>query len=261
MRPENCSINWGKVVAQITVHFAFGSFLLSQQILLLCGCDMSISWKKCQILTNVYSPLGTLGNTNKPSTPDLTRHKGVSMSVFFLMFSITSPGISSQPGKFFELTKSETRSLIDIPYMLWLNNSWFQWFPLCLGKEMNDDEIDTKLNLNKGQNWTTTNKNTHATAVNNIHNNVIHGVVTIFFKLSSSVYLVQVALINTVMISDRNTPQHVTTKEILLFLLQKPKAEKCYPPKVRIRPTKPSSFLNADIIIHSNLYICKSFAI
>ena len=63
------------------------------------------------VLTNVYSPLGTLGNTNNPSTPDLTRHKGVSTSVFFLMFSITSLGISSQPGKFFELTKSETRSL------------------------------------------------------------------------------------------------------------------------------------------------------
>ena len=110
MKLENCSINWDKVVALITVHFAFCSFL-SQPLLFLCGCDMLISWKKGQILTNVYSPLGTLGNTNNPSTPDLTRHKGVSMSVFFLMFSITSLGISSQPGKFFKLTRSETRSL------------------------------------------------------------------------------------------------------------------------------------------------------
>ena len=43
MRLENCSINWGKVVALITVHFAFGSFLLSQQVLFLRGCDMLIS--------------------------------------------------------------------------------------------------------------------------------------------------------------------------------------------------------------------------
>ena len=37
MRLENCSINLGKVVALITVHFAFGSFLLSPQVLFLCG--------------------------------------------------------------------------------------------------------------------------------------------------------------------------------------------------------------------------------
>ena len=136
-----------KVVALITVHFAFGSFLLSQQVLFLCGCDMLISWKKCQILTSVYSPLGTLRNTNNPSTPDLTRHKGVSMSVFFLMFSITSLGISSQPGKFFELTKSETRSL-QYHVCCGSKNAWFQcYFPLCLGKEINHDEIDTKENL------------------------------------------------------------------------------------------------------------------
>ena len=112
MMLENCSINWGKVVAS-SDHGSFlvhHSFLLPQRVLFLCGVVL-ISWKKCQILTNVYSPLGTLGNTNNPSTPDLTRHKGVSMSVFFLMFSITSPGISSQPGKFLKLTKSETRSL------------------------------------------------------------------------------------------------------------------------------------------------------
>ena len=98
----------------------------------------------------MYSPLGTLGNTNKPSTPDLTRHKGVSMSVFFLMFSITSLGISSQPGKFYESTKSETRSL---KYYICYGsiNPWFPcYFPVCLDEEMNDDEIDTKLNLNQG---------------------------------------------------------------------------------------------------------------
>lgn len=56
--------------------------------------------KKYNVVTRVYSPLGTLGNVNSPSTPDLTRHNGVSTSVFFLIISTTSAGISSHPGKF-----------------------------------------------------------------------------------------------------------------------------------------------------------------